>query len=107
MLATLKLSLRLTNQVNHLELEGLFTQRSRPSRTSGESVGGILETDNYDVSEGLRYHVFDTRPDTEFDPTLNTCVEFRGGQVNLSTMLPPNSEWRVSQPTRVTPNPKP
>ena len=51
-----------------LETEGLFTQGSRPGRTVGESVGGILEMYSSDWSNGIRYHVFDTRPDTEFKP---------------------------------------
>jgi hypothetical protein len=49
-----------------LEIEGLFTQRWRPGRTFSESVGGILEMDSSDWSNGIRYHTFDTRPDTEF-----------------------------------------
>ena len=49
-----------------LEIEGLFTQGSRPGRTFGESVGGILEMDSSDWSSGIRHHVFVTRSDTEF-----------------------------------------
>ena len=49
-----------------LEIEGLFTQGWRPGRTVGESVGGILEMDSSDGLNGIRYHIFDTRPDTEF-----------------------------------------
>ena len=49
-----------------LEIEGLFTQGWRPGRTVGESVGGIFEMDGSDWSNGIRYHTFDTRPDTEF-----------------------------------------
>ena len=30
-----------------------------------ESVGGIFEMDNSDWSSRIRYHIFDTRPDTE------------------------------------------
>jgi len=50
-----------------LEIEGLLTQGSRPGRTFGESVGGILEMDSSDWSSGIRHHVFDTRSDTEFN----------------------------------------
>ena len=39
---------------------------SRPGRTVGESVGGILKMDSSDLSNGIRYHIIDTRPDTEF-----------------------------------------
>jgi hypothetical protein len=49
-----------------LEIEGPFTQGWRPGRTVGESVGGILEMDSSDWSNGIRYHTIDTRPDTEF-----------------------------------------
>jgi hypothetical protein len=52
-----------------LEIEGLLTQGSRPGRTFGESVGGILEMDSSDWSNGIRHHVFDTRSDTEFKST--------------------------------------
>ena len=50
-----------------LEIDGLLTQGWRPGRTFGESVGGILEMDSSDWSNGIRHHVFDTRPDTEFN----------------------------------------
>ena len=63
---TLKLSVGRTCPVHLLEIEGLLTQGSRPGRTSGESVGGIFEMDSSDWSNGIRHHVFDTRPDTEF-----------------------------------------
>jgi len=53
-----------------LEIEGLFTQGWRPGRTVDESVGGIFEMDSSDWSNGIRYHTFDTRPDTEFKPSL-------------------------------------
>jgi len=49
-----------------LEIEGLLTEGSRPGRTIGESVGGILEMDSSDWLNGIRYQTFDTRPDTEF-----------------------------------------
>ena len=39
-----------------LEIEGLLTQGSRPGRTFGESVGGILEMDSSDWSSGIRHH---------------------------------------------------
>jgi hypothetical protein len=50
-----------------LEIEGLFTQGSRPGRPVGESVGGISNMGSSDLSDDIRYHVFDTRPDTEFN----------------------------------------
>ena len=55
----------MTGHAYLLEIEGLFTHGSRPGRTFGESVGGILEMDSSDWSNGIRYHIFDTRPDTE------------------------------------------
>ena len=42
------------------------TQASRPGRTLGESVGGISEMDCSDWSNGIRYHIFVTGPDSEF-----------------------------------------
>jgi len=64
-----KLSVGVTGHVFLLEIDGLFTQGSRPGRTSGESVGGIFEMDSSDWSNGIRYHTFDARPDTEFNST--------------------------------------
>ena len=61
-----KLSVGRTCPVYLLEIEGLLTQGSRPGRTFGESVGGILGMDSSDWSNGIRHHVFDIRPDNEF-----------------------------------------
>ena len=61
-----KLSVGMTSHAEVLEIEGLFTQGSRPGRTFGESVGGMFEMDSSDWLNGIRYHIFDTRPDTEF-----------------------------------------
>jgi hypothetical protein len=61
-----KLSVGVTGHAAILEIEGLFTQGSRPGRTLAESVGGIFAMDSSDWSNGIRYHIFDTRPDTEF-----------------------------------------
>jgi hypothetical protein len=57
-----KLSVSRTGPAHLLEIGGLFTQGSRPGRTVGESVGGILKMDSFDWSNGIRYHVFGTRP---------------------------------------------
>jgi hypothetical protein len=62
-----KLSVGVTCHADLLEIEGLFTQGSRPGWTVGESVGGILVMDSSDWSNGIRYHIFDTRHDTEFN----------------------------------------
>ena len=70
----LKLSVGVTSHAYLLEIEGLFTQGSRPGRTLGESVGGIFEMDNFDWSNRIRYHIFDTRPDTEFN--LHELLEY-------------------------------
>jgi hypothetical protein len=61
----LNLSVGVTTHAYLLEIEGLFTQGSRSGRILGESVGGSLEMDSSDWSNGIRYHIFDTRPDTE------------------------------------------
>jgi len=51
-----------------LETQDLFTQEWQPSRIFGESVVGFSAPDGYDRhrSNGLRYHIFDNNPDTEF-----------------------------------------
>ena len=72
----LKLSVGVTCHPYHLEIEGLFTQGWRPGWTVGESVGGIFEVESSDWSNGIRYHTFDTRPDTEFNPSA-FCVTGR------------------------------
>jgi len=74
-----KLSVGVTCHPYLLEIEGLFTQGWRPGRTVGESVGGIFEMDSSDWSNGIRYHTFDTRPNTEFK---------RGLPVDASIGLP-------------------
>jgi len=56
----------------------LFTQGWRPGRTVGESVGGILEMDSSDWSNGIRYPIIDTRPDTEFKPRLRVSAKAEG-----------------------------
>ena len=72
----LKLSVSMISRAYLLETECLFTQGSRPVQIFGESVGGILEMDSYDWSRGIRYHIFYTRPDTEFE--TSTCEWFQG-----------------------------
>jgi hypothetical protein len=70
-----KLSVSMTAPAYLLEIEGLFTQGSRPGRTIGESVGGMMVMDSSDWStwirhhwsNGIRCHIFDPRPDTEFN----------------------------------------
>ena len=63
----LKLSVGVTRDAYLLEIEGLFTQGSRPGRTFGESVGAISEMYSSDCSNGIRYQTFATRSDTEFN----------------------------------------
>jgi hypothetical protein len=63
----LKLSVGVTSHAYLLGIQGLFTQGSRHCRTLGESVGGISEMDSSDWSNGIRYHTFDARSDTEFN----------------------------------------
>jgi len=60
----------LTTPSDFLEIEGQFTEGLRPGRSVRESVGGIFEMDSAEWSNGVRYHVFDIRSDTEF----NLCV---------------------------------
>jgi len=49
-----KLSVGVTCHAYLLEFEGLFTHGSRHGRTVGESVGGILEMDSSDWSNGIQ-----------------------------------------------------
>jgi hypothetical protein len=62
----LKFSVGVTGHPGILEIEGPFTQGSSAGKTLGESVNGIFEMDSSDWSNGIRYHNFGTRPDTEF-----------------------------------------
>ena len=71
----IKVSVGLTGQVHLLGIEGLFTQESRRGRSSGYLVGGIFALDGSDWSNALRYHNFDTKPDTEFKaPPRRRCA---------------------------------
>jgi len=65
-----ELSVGGTSPSDLLETEGLFTTGLRPGRIVNESVGGILEMDSADWSNGIRYHVVDTRSDTEFNVAI-------------------------------------
>ena len=49
-----KLSVGVTSHAYLLEIDGIFTQGSRPGRTLGESVGGMFETDSSDWSNWIR-----------------------------------------------------
>jgi len=62
-----KLSVGVTGNPDLLETNGLFTQGSRPGRSFCDSVGGIFEMGSSDWSHGIRYHIFDTKLDTEFE----------------------------------------
>jgi len=77
-----------TRHAEILEIEGLFTQGSRPGRTVSEreSVIGILEMHSSDWSNGIRYHVIDTRPDTEFKHLLWAARHASTFQIVVSTL---------------------
>ena len=62
----------------------LLTQGWRPGRTFSESVGGILEMDSSDWSNGIRCQAFDTRPDTEFKNNGSTDV---GSTMSLNRLI--------------------
>jgi hypothetical protein len=66
MVLAVKLSVGVPRNAYLLEIKGLFTEGSQPGLTVSESVGGISKMDSSDWSNGIRYHIFDTRPDTEF-----------------------------------------
>jgi len=78
-LLPVKFSVGVTCHAEILEIEGLFTQGSRPGQTVGESVDGILAMDSSDWSNGIRYHIFDTRPDSDFKTKVNDCTSLQGG----------------------------
>ena len=63
-----ELSVDRTGPFYDLEFEGLFTQGSRPGRTFGESVGGILIMDSSDWS-----NEFDTISSIPY-PTLSSII---------------------------------
>jgi hypothetical protein len=67
----LKLSVSLTGHAYLLEIQGLFTQGWRSGRSFAESVGGFLRVDSAAGSNGIRYNIFDTRPDSEFKMTVS------------------------------------
>jgi hypothetical protein len=47
----------------------------------GESVCGILKMDDSDWSNGIRYHMFDTRRDTEFKaPDIHHSIQNEGSK---------------------------
>jgi hypothetical protein len=76
----LKLSVGRTSPSYLLEIEGLLTQGSRPGRTFGESMSENFELDSSGWSNGIRYHIFDTRPDTEFKvPEASVLTSGRPG----------------------------
>jgi len=58
-----------TSPSDLLKIEGLVTQGSRLGRSAGHLVGRIVALDGSDWSNGLRYHNFDTKPDTGFKAT--------------------------------------
>jgi len=60
----IKLSVSVSGHAVLLEIEGLGSQ---PGRTVGESIDGILEMASSDWSYGIRYHIINTRPDTELN----------------------------------------
>jgi hypothetical protein len=87
----LKLGVWVTCHPYLFEIEGLFTEGWRPGQTFGESVGGIFEMDRSHWPNGIRYHIFVTRSDTEFDtPPARVAVArvvvfagFKGGHVDV------------------------
>jgi len=89
--AQLKLSVGDTIVPDPLETEGLLTQGLRGGRTVGEPVGGILELDSSDWSNGIRYHIFDTRPDSGFN-----CLSVYGQSVTICA----NSQTNGVRPCR-------
>ena len=90
-----KLSVSVTSHAYLLEIEGLFTQGSRPDRTVGKSVGGMLETHSSDRSIGIRYHIFDTRPDTEFKGLTRDWRDAPGRVASLEDGTSHRRAWIV------------
>jgi len=88
--SSVKLSVGGTSPSDILEIEGLFTQGLQPGQIDNESVDGTFEMDSADWrwSNGVRYHVFDTRSDTEF----NLCC------VNDAAALRVDQTWNERTP---------
>jgi hypothetical protein len=62
-----------------------------PAGTFGESVGGYFEMDSSDWSNGIRYHIFVTRSDTE-SKRMGATLKFAGsmyGIIRLCSSLHP------------------
>jgi len=62
-----------------LEIEGLSTQGSRRGRTFDESVGRDFIMDSTDLSNGNRYHKFDTTSDTDINLSIFEVVSWYEG----------------------------
>jgi len=79
-MGTSALSVLVTGHPEILEIEGQFTKGSSFGRTLGESVVGFSKLTvligigiGYWL-DGIRYHTFGTRPDTEFKLSIGvTC----------------------------------
>jgi hypothetical protein len=87
--SSLRLGVGVPRNADLLEIEGLFTQGSRPGQTVGESVGEILIVDSSDWSNGVCYHICYARTDNEFKSNLSSSEGFeltqsRGCRLKLS-----------------------
>jgi len=58
-----------------LETEGIFTQGWRRGRTVGQLVGVISEMESSDWSNGIWYHTFDNRSDTDLNASIKGWVQ--------------------------------
>jgi len=98
----IELSVGVTSHAYLLEIQGLFTQGSRHCRTLGESVGGISERDSSDWSNGIRYHTFDARSDTEFKAVARTawCVRPNKGSILMPITGPPPTVYESQKSPR-------
>jgi hypothetical protein len=77
----LNLSVGGTYPSDILEIEGHFTQGSSSGQTVGELVGGVVEMDSSEWSNGIRYHTFGTRPNTEFNVSKHFLWDTLAGLV--------------------------
>ena len=85
----LKFCVGRTSSSDLLETEGLVTQGSRPGRSAGYLVGGRFGLDGSDWSNGLQYHIFDTKPGTEFKLRKVTNVKPRRPRRRRPRRRPP------------------
>ena len=70
------------------KIDGLLSHESRPCRISAGRRGRIFALDSSDWSNGLRYHNFDTRPDTELFDLAGKSTMAEISEIRFKTVCP-------------------